>query len=309
MKNKLVFIVLTVFALFAVLATAPSVSATYPANAIYIDPEDSSGKYCENNTLVEVRINASLITGVQTDIYFDPSCVNITDVDFTGTAWSGFFTPVWAHHGDHVILLGLSDRDAPAGDNLFATIRLHCVNTDYCISDLGFSGICMCDKDANLVTISHYNGTFTSETPYVVSSDSSGNKRNTFELTEDVYCYAGNLPASTDVRIYVVANKDVWNDGDVLEYVSGGYETETTESDGSIATTKIWSATLTEGDYDIVVDTNQNGEWNTGEPIDNEVDVGFTAVPEFTTIAIPVAAVFGFVFLMSRRSRPNRRKN
>ena len=106
----------------------------------------------------------------------------------------------------------------------------------------------------------------------------------------------------------MVANKDVWTDNDTLTDVSGGYETETTETDGSIANTKIWSATLTQGDYDIVVDTNQNGKWDTGEPIDSEVDVGFTAVPEFTTIAIPVAAVLGLVFLVSRRSRQSRRR-
>lgn len=145
--------------------------------------------------------------------------------------------------------------------------------------------------------------------PYVVSSDDTGTEQNRFELTDDVYCYAGNLPISTDVDIYVVANKDVWNDGDGLTDVSGGYETKTTESDGSIAATKIWSATLIEGEYDIVVDTNRNGEWNTGEPIDSEVDVGFTAVPEFTTIAIPVAAVLGLVFLFSRRSRHSRKRN
>ena len=146
--------------------------------------------------------------------------------------------------------------------------------------------------------------------PYVVSSDYTGAERNRFDLTQDVYCYAGNLPDSTNVDIYVVANKDVWNDNNELTDVSGVYETRTTEGDGSIANTKIWSATLTEGDYDIVVDTNQNGEWNTGEPIDSDVDVGFTAVPEFTTIAIPVAAVLGLVFLMSRRSGRSRiRKN
>jgi len=144
--------------------------------------------------------------------------------------------------------------------------------------------------------------------PYVVSSDDSGTERNTFERTEDVYCYAGNIPAG-DVRIYVVANKDVWTDGDELTDVSGGYDTETAGSDGNIANTKIWGATLTQGDYDIVVDTNRNGEWNTGEPIDSEVDVGLSAVPEFTTIAIPVATVLGLVFLMSRRSRHSKRRN
>ena len=147
--------------------------------------------------------------------------------------------------------------------------------------------------------------TILSEMDYVVSSDNTGKEQNTFDLTENVYCYAGNLPVSTDVRIYVVANKDTWNDGDALLNVSVGYQRETTESDGSITTTEICSAPLTEGEYDIVVDTNQNGKWNTGEPVDSYscVDVGFTEIPEFTTIAIPVGAVLGLVFLMSHRRR------
>lgn len=147
--------------------------------------------------------------------------------------------------------------------------------------------------------------TILSEMDYVVSSDDTGKEQNIFDLTENVYCYAGNLPASTDVRIYVVANKDAWNDGDALTDISGGYKTETTESDGSISTTEIWSTPLTVGEYDIVVDTNQNGEWNTGELVDSCVNVGFSAIPEFTTIAIPVVAVLGLVFLMSRRRRDN----
>ena len=161
------------------------------------------------------------------------------------------------------------------------------------------------DGEQSIFVVSY---TSTPTTPYVVSSDDTGTERNTFDLTQDVYCYAGNLPTGA-VDIYVVANKDVWNDNAVLSDVSSGYETETTETDGRIANTKIWNATLTQGDYDIVVDTNQNGKWNTGEPIDSEVDVGLLAVPEFTTIAIPVAAVLGLVFLMSRRSRHSKRRN
>jgi len=164
------------------------------------------------------------------------------------------------------------------------------------------------DKTANGVIVDDGGPSLPSgAVPYVVSSDDSGTERNTFELTQDVYCYAENLPVG-DVDIYVVANKDVWTDGDELTDVSGGNETKTTGSDGSIATTKIWNATLTQGDYDIVVDTNRNGKWNTGEPIDSEVDVGLSAVPEFTTIAIPVAAVLGLVFLVSRRSKHSRRR-
>ena len=106
-------------------------------------------------------------------------------------------------------------------------------------------------------------------TPYVVSCDDSGTEQNTFDLSEDVYCFGGNLPASTSVDIYVVYNKDDWEGGDELSDVSGGYETETTGDDGSISTTQLWCSPLTQGSYDIVVDTNRDGEWNEGEPIDS----------------------------------------
>jgi hypothetical protein len=195
---------------------------------------------------------------------------------------------------DHWYEITVGDND---GDNVITiTLRDGGMGDD----DLTANGVIVDDGGPSLPS---------GAVPYVVSSDDTGKERNTFELSEDVYCYAGNLPAG-DVDIYVVANQGVWNDNDTLTDVSGVYETRTTESsDGNIANTKIWSATLTQGDYDIVVDTNQNGEWNTGEPIDSEVDVGFTAVPEFTTIAIPVAAVLGLVFLMSRRSRQSKRRN
>ena len=166
MKNKTVlFSVLAVFALFAVIAV-PSVSATYPANAIYLEPEDSSGLYCENSTLVEVRVNASVVTtGVQTDIYFDPTCVNITDVDYTGSAWPPLAPPGWTHWGDHVTLIGIFMAGVPAGDNLFATIRLHCVNEGCCISDLEFHDDIVLDSTPAPIDITAYDGMFTCEIP------------------------------------------------------------------------------------------------------------------------------------------------
>jgi hypothetical protein len=163
-KNKIVlFSVLAVFALFAVIAV-PSVSATYPANAIYLELETSNGLYCENNTLVEVWVNANVVTtGVQTDIYFDPTCVNITDVDYTGSAWPPLAPPGWTHWGNHVTLLGTNFAGAPAGDKLFATIRLHCVNEEYCISGLEFVGVIVPDSTATPIDITTYDGTFTCE--------------------------------------------------------------------------------------------------------------------------------------------------
>jgi hypothetical protein len=139
----------------------------------------------------------------------------------------------------------------------------------------------------------------------VVSSDEWGMAKDTFDLSESVYCYGGNLQATKSVDIYVVENKDDWEDGNGLTDVSGGYETTITGGDGSIPTTLIWGSPLIQGSYDIVVDTNQNGEWNTGEPIDSMEATGFEAIPEFSTIAIPVAAILGLLFFFNHRKRRN----
>lgn len=142
------------------------------------------------------------------------------------------------------------------------------------------------------------------EQSYVISSNALGTEKNVFDLSENVYCYAGNLPANTKVKIYVADNKDDWKIGDSLTDVSGGAVPVTTNSSGGIwPSVNIWSSPLTVGKYDIVVDMDKDGYLDEGEPIDSWTTTGFEAIPEFTTIAIPVAAILGLVFLFSRRRK------
>jgi uncharacterized repeat protein (TIGR01451 family) len=139
--------------------------------------------------------------------------------------------------------------------------------------------------------------------PTVTSSNATGVETDRFGLNEDVYCYAENLPANRWVAIYVVKDDDPWAEGAALNDVSDGFETVKTQPDRSITNTRIWASSLTQGSYDIVIDTNQNGKWNEGEPIDSWATTGFEAVPEFTTIAIPVAAILGLLFFFNRRKQ------
>ncbi len=116
--------------------------------------------------------------------------------------------------------------------------------------------------------------------PYVVSSDASGAEWNTFDLSDDVYCYAGNLPYNDpDVDIYVVPNAE-WSVGDSIgpDVSSDGVNTASTDSSGNISTTLIWPAPLTAGDYDIIVDLNQDGFLNASEPVD-DVTLGEAHIP------------------------------
>ena len=141
--------------------------------------------------------------------------------------------------------------------------------------------------------------------PYVVSSNAAGIERNTFDLSENVYCYAGNLPHNDPaVNISVVPNK-AWSVGDPIgSDVSGGVETVSTDDSGDIDATLIWPASLTAGNYDIIVDLDQDGYLDAGEPVDDvTLGEGFEAIPEFSTIAIPVAAIMGLLFLFSQRRK------
>lgn len=172
MENKIVlFSVLAVLALFAL----PSVSAAPPAAAVYFDPEDSIGKFGDD-THVQVMINASVSTlSTGMDIFFDPECVNITDVNFTGNAY--FQEKGWTHWGNYVRVGAKNSLYAvDPGVNLVSTLTLQCVNESDCTSDLGFGGTLEIGNypDYNPVYTEWHNGTFTcnkTEKPDLVISD------------------------------------------------------------------------------------------------------------------------------------------
>ena len=133
---------------------------------------------------------------------------------------------------------------------------------------------------------------------FVNSSDDAGTEKNIFKTSESVYCYAGNLPASTTVKIFVVSHKpkEEWKAGDLLTDVSenGTAELATTNSSGGLwggiwPAVSIWSSPLRAGDYNIVVDTNQNGRWDEGDPIDSSLRI--VPVPAFPAVAFPLVAV------------------
>lgn len=140
---------------------------------------------------------------------------------------------------------------------------------------------------------------------YVESSDVMGGIRDIFAPGESVYVIGGGYAASTTYNLYVVENT-TWTDGMVIPArIAGTVTSVITDSSGDIpAGTLIWASSVV-GQYDIVVDVNGNSVYDEAvDPLDDmDVnDAGFETVPEFTTIAIPVAAIFGlFVFIRRRK--------
>ena len=105
-------------------------------NVVYFTPLISKvpeGK-CHNTT-VQVWVNATdAIDLFTTDISFDPTCINITDVEF-GPAWTVF--PSWSHHGSY-ISIGAGKDACTSGEILLANLTVHC--EDCCKSMLSFTG-------------------------------------------------------------------------------------------------------------------------------------------------------------------------
>ena len=119
--------------------------------------------------------------------------------------------------------------------------------------------------------------------PDVTACDANGTAKNFFRVSDDVYCYGYALAANRSVDIYVVDDGN-WSADDVIPGdVSGGLETVTTDANGTVPLTMIWQATIPVGQYDIIVDVDQDGyvDWN--EPIDDNLEVGFSAVPTVTS--------------------------
>ncbi len=118
-------------------------SASSAPNTAYLDPQDIivPDGY-GNTTTVLLKLNATDdIACWQTDIYFDSECVNITDVDFTGSLFDTL--PRWGHYGDHIRASSMILLSTIAGDDLLLatiTVRCNCSECDYCESNLAFTG-------------------------------------------------------------------------------------------------------------------------------------------------------------------------
>ncbi len=159
MYNKIVL--LTILSIVMVLAT-PTVLAQYPANAVYFEPESIN----ETVPYANIMVNTSIDTmSVGIDIYFDPSCVNITDVDFTGTPYSE--TIGWTYWGDHVRVGAMNFMSAVSpGTHVVAELTFECVGGGDCVSDIEFTATELTDDNFDKIDdASWINGTFTCGTP------------------------------------------------------------------------------------------------------------------------------------------------
>jgi hypothetical protein len=173
-KEKLVlFSILVVLAVIAVIAVPSALadippSKTYPANAVWFDPEDSSAEYCETVD-VDVWINISIDYTIFFYGVFDytSSCADVTKFVGNMTNWPTFceagLTP------GHVIISAANAiiPATPPGVTHIGTLTIHCCNeTSSCITDLVWDTEKAYIENSTyeeIMPVTWYDGTFTCE--------------------------------------------------------------------------------------------------------------------------------------------------
>ena len=91
---------------------------------------------------------------------------------------------------------------------------------------------------------------------------SGGSTKDRYRTNEDVYVTASGFLLDSDINIYVVGDS-AWSDGDpILGDEGDGMDTIHSDGSGNLGPVVIWSAPLKVGEYDVVFDADQNGDYD-----------------------------------------------
>ena len=97
------------------------------------------------------------------------------------------------------------------------------------------------------------------------STDSAGNPKSTFELSDNVYAIGQGFPPNTDITIYLIPDRE-----DALPANAVASVSTTTDTTEDLPVTLVWSQPLAIGEYDIWIDVNQNEEFDAGDVWNNQ---------------------------------------
>ena len=142
------------------------------------------------------------------------------------------------------------------------------------------------------------------------SCDSAGTQKDTFNPSETIYAYGTGFSPNTPLTIYVVIHQDVWTTGDSLTDINHSPTSATTDATGNLQKTSVWIQ-ASPGLYDIIVDANNNVQFDAGEARDTANITpggtgGFFVVPEYLlgSLAALAACFAAFIAYKKRESFP-----
>ena len=147
------------------------------------------------------------------------------------------------------------------------------------------------------------------EALFIESCDASGNYKDAFDLGETVYVVGGGFMPSTEYEFYIVEDVVNWiNSMQIPIRVAGSATMVTSSSSGSILPSEVWNNPQTIGQFDIIVDVNNNTVYDEGTDVLDDNDVQVTAgfvIPEFSSLLVlPLfALIILFVETVRKKTR------
>ena len=90
---------------------------------------------------IDLMVNTSEVSsGANAWIHFDPACVNITDMNVTGSPWQPLEGAGWSHQTDHVIIALTNFDGVDPGEYRIAKLIIDCIDEN-CTSAIAWANI------------------------------------------------------------------------------------------------------------------------------------------------------------------------
>ncbi|MCW4030555.1 MAG: hypothetical protein NWE92_13030 [Candidatus Bathyarchaeota archaeon] len=145
--------------------------------------------------------------------------------------------------------------------------------------------------------------------PTIQSCDQFGNLKDTFNLGEPVAVKGTGYDPLKTYNVYLVDDTE-WTEGmSIPSRVTSTTNTITTQSDGTLGTPVIYSNPAP-GKYDIIIDVNANGLYDSGIDtlLNNQVEVtaGIFVLPEYAYGALLALIACFAAFIIIKKPRLNR---
>ncbi|MHB0976982.1 MAG: GEVED domain-containing protein [Candidatus Aquicultorales bacterium] len=162
--------------------------------------------------------------------------------------------------------------------------------------------------DWNITITQDSGGNQPGSPPTVESSNNGSTEQNNFTEGDTVYIYGNGYAAETTYTVSVVSNRS-WSNGDPIPARVGGSRDKTRSDATGKVSGVVWQGAVL-GSYDIVVDVNGNGIFDSGIDALDDFDVGpagfiVTPVPAGSGVSSMLTIVIGLAItgLAGRRRR------
>jgi hypothetical protein len=140
--------------------------------------------------------------------------------------------------------------------------------------------------------------------PYINTCNASGYPTNTFQSDEDVYVKGAGYQASTQMTIYVISDGEDAATGNAKAVAH-----TTTDANGTLVLSLLWSHPLSAGSYDVWVDANNNGVFDASDILSDAIIgvAAFFIIPE-SPIVVLLFTMLAAALVLKRKTRARKNK-